>query len=72
MTIALPLSEETFEAELVADESGVLSVYEPSRAKMKAFYPLAAVLKIGWRIVRASPEEQALLDAHGFGSRRVQ
>jgi hypothetical protein len=36
-----------------------------------AFYPLAAVLKIGWRIVRASPEEQALLDEHGFGSRRM-
>jgi len=30
------------------------------------------VLKIGWRIVAASPEEQALLDAHGFGSGRVQ
>jgi hypothetical protein len=38
---------------------------------MRAFYPLAAVLKIGWRIVRASPEDQALLDAHGFGSGRA-
>jgi hypothetical protein len=47
-------------------------LYEPSRAKHRAFYPLAAVLKIGWRIVRASPEEQALLEAHGFGPRRVQ
>jgi hypothetical protein len=36
------------------------------------FYLLEDVLKIGWRIVSASPEEQALLDAHGFGSRRVQ
>ena len=72
MTITVPLSGDTFEAELEADESGVLMMYEPSRARMRAFYPLAAVLKIGWRITSASPEEQALLDAHGFGSGRVQ
>jgi hypothetical protein len=33
---------------------------------------LSAVLKIGWRIVHASLEEQALLEAHWFGSRRIQ
>jgi hypothetical protein len=33
---------------------------------------LSAALQNGWRIVRASPEEQAMLDAHGFGSRRIQ
>jgi hypothetical protein len=33
---------------------------------------LSAALTLGWRIERASPEEQALLDAHGFGSRRIQ
>jgi hypothetical protein len=33
---------------------------------------LSAALQNGWRIVRASPEEQALLDAHGFGSGRIQ
>jgi hypothetical protein len=47
-------------------------LYEPSRAKRRAFGQLAAVLKIGWRIVSASREEQALLDAPGFGSGRVQ
>jgi hypothetical protein len=41
VTIAVPLSGETFEAELVADESGVQMLYEPSRAKHRAFYPLA-------------------------------
>ena len=41
-------------------------LYEPSRAKPRAFYTLAAVLKIGWPIVRTSPEEQTLLNAHGF------
>jgi hypothetical protein len=33
---------------------------------------LSAALQNGWRIVTASPEEQALLQAHGFGSGRVQ
>ena len=70
--IAVPLSGDTFEAELEAEESGVLMLYQPSRARMRAFYPLAAVLKIGWRIVRVSAEEQALLDVHGFGSGRAQ
>jgi hypothetical protein len=31
--------------------------------------PRAAVLKLEWRIASASPEEQAMLDAHGFGRR---
>ena len=72
MTIALPLSEETFDTELVADESGVLMVYEPSRVKMKAFYPLAAVLRIGWRIVRARHPRAGAARGARFGSRRVQ
>jgi hypothetical protein len=73
MTIAVPTSSGwTFDAELVADDSGVLMPYEPSRAKRRRFCQLAAVLKIGWRIVAASPEEQAMLNAHGFGSGRVQ
>jgi hypothetical protein len=50
----------------------VLMLYEPSRAKHRAFYPPAAVLEIRWRIVAASPEEPAVLDAHGFGSGSVQ
>jgi hypothetical protein len=73
MTIELPLSGETFEAELKEDDD-VLSVHERNRVsdERMEFYLLEDVLKIGWRIVSASPEEQALLDAHGFGSRRVQ
>jgi hypothetical protein len=72
VAITVPLSGDTFEAELEADERGVLMLYEPSRAKHLAFYPLADVLKIGWRILSASPDEQALLHVHGFGSGRVQ
>jgi hypothetical protein len=73
MTIELPLSGETFEAELKEDDD-VLSLHERNRVsdERMEFYLLEDVLKIGWRIVSASPEEQALLDAHGFGSRRVQ
>jgi hypothetical protein len=33
---------------------------------------LSAALQTGWRIVEASREEQALLETHRFGSRRVQ
>jgi hypothetical protein len=33
---------------------------------------LSAALQNGWRILRASPEEQALLEAHGFGSGMIQ
>jgi hypothetical protein len=32
-------------------------------------YLLTAVFKTRWRIASASPEEQAILDAHGFSSR---
>jgi hypothetical protein len=35
-------------------------------------YLLAAVPSIGWRIVNATAAERALLEAHGFGSGRVQ
>jgi hypothetical protein len=74
MTIELPLSGETFDAALKEDDGGVLWLHEPNRVSDEGmgFYLLADVLKIGWRIVAASPDEQALLDAHGFGSGRVQ
>jgi len=74
MTIELPLSGETFEADLKEDDRGVLWLHEPSRVsdERMGFYLLGDVLKIGWRIVQASPEERVLLHAHGFGSGRVQ
>jgi hypothetical protein len=74
MTIELPLSGETFEAELKEDDGGVLWLHELNTvgADRMGFYLLADVLKLAWRIVSASPEEQAMLDAHGFGSGRVQ
>jgi hypothetical protein len=73
VTIALPSTGETFEAQLEEDEFHMLWLNEPNRkARRMGRYLLSAVLNIGWRIVAASLEEQTLLDAHGFGSRRVQ
>jgi hypothetical protein len=70
MFIELPLSGETFEAELVEDQHGALWLAETSATTGRRIghQSLEAVLKIGWRIQRASAEEQAQLDAHGFGS----
>ena len=63
-----------FDAELVQDEFAMLWLHQTnSRGKRIGFQGLlSAVLTIGWRIVSASPEEQALLEAHGFGSGRLQ
>src|SRR5215210_2779304 len=74
MKIELPLSGETFEAELVADEHGTLCVPQRSAAigVRTEHSRLDHIVKLGWRIVQASPAEQALLDAHGFGSGPVQ
>jgi hypothetical protein len=74
MTIQLPLSDETFEAELVQDELGVLWVAERAAVAgvVMDYRRLAQVIDIGWRIVSAKPHEQALLDAHGFGTERLQ
>ena len=33
---------------------------------------LTAVLKIGWRIVESTPEERALLAAHGLATGTLQ
>ena len=74
MTIELPLSGETFEAELKEDAGGVLWPHGPNSVSGEpmGFYLLADVLKTGRRIVAASPEEQTILDVHGFGRGWVQ
>jgi hypothetical protein len=55
--------------QLVADERGVLHLLQ---ARPRIDFLLAAVLKIGWRIASATADERAMLEAHGFGSGRVQ
>jgi hypothetical protein len=73
MTIALSVSGQTSEPQLEEDEFHMLwLVHRNRRNSGRLQILLSAALQNGWRIVRASPEEQALLEAHGFGSRRVQ
>jgi hypothetical protein len=67
MTILVPRTGERFEAEVIADERGVLHLIARHVDDR-----LAAVPKIRWRIVETTPAERALLEAHGFGSGRVQ
>ena len=70
MTIAVPTSGGwTFEAQLEEDEWHMLWLNSPNRVmgKRQGRCLLSAVLKIGWRIVESTPEERALLEAHGFG-----
>jgi hypothetical protein len=55
-------------AQLEEDEFHMLWLNEPNRkGRRMGRYLLSAALQTGWRIVRASPEEQALLETHGFG-----
>lgn len=74
MTIAVSGNGPRFEAQLDQDEHGNLCVYQFGRTKDERVvsWGLGTVLAFGWRIVGATPGEQALLDAHGFGIRRVQ
>ena len=75
MTISVPTSGGwTFEAQLEEDEWHMLWLlkrYRPT-GTVQGRHLLTAVLKIGWRIVESTPEERALLEAHGLGSGRLQ
>jgi hypothetical protein len=72
VTIAAQLSGETSEGQLEEDEFHMLwLIHRNRRNSGRVQILLSAALQNGWRIVHASPEEQALLDAHGFGSGRV-
>ena len=74
MTIAVSANGPRFEAQLEEDEHGNLCLYQlgGTAGKRLVSWGLGTVLAFGWRIVRASPAEQALLDAHGFGRGWVQ
>jgi hypothetical protein len=69
MRITVPATGETFEAQLLADERGVLHLFQ---LRPRVDYLLAAVLKIGWQVVSATADERALLELHGFGSGKIQ
>jgi hypothetical protein len=69
VTIEVSANGPNFEAQLDEDEHGDLCLYQLGRTRGERLvsWGLGTVLAFGWRIVRASPAEQALLDAHGFG-----
>jgi hypothetical protein len=55
--------------QLVADDNGVLHLLH---TQPRIDFLLAAVLKIGWRIVDSTPEERAMLTAYGYASGWIQ
>ena len=61
-------TDETFEAQLRADDQNVLCPIDATDGP----YQLAVALQGGWRILDATPSERVVLEAHGFGSGRVQ
>jgi hypothetical protein len=69
--ITLPSSGETFDGQLEEDEFHMLWLVNRNRSGGLRFL-LSAALQTGCRIVEVTPAEQALLEAHGFGSRRIQ
>jgi phage tail sheath gpL-like len=73
VTISLRATGETSEGQLEEDTFHMLwLVHRNRRNSGRVQILLSAALQNGWRIVDASPAEQALLEAHGFGSRRIQ
>ena len=73
MTIYIPVNGHMIEAELEADLHGSVWIHEFRAATGERIvsWDLVAVLKLGWRIVDASPDEQAVLETHGFWSGRT-
>ena len=75
MTIAVPTSGGwTFEATLEEDEWHLVWLLKRHRSTgtVQGRYLLTAMLTIGWRILESTPNERALLEAHGLASGRVQ
>jgi hypothetical protein len=68
-----PASGETSEAQLEEDAFHMLwLVHRNRRNSGRVQILLSAAPQNGWRIVDTTPAEQALLEAHGFGSGWVQ
>jgi hypothetical protein len=63
MVILIPATNERLPVRLVEEPFGplCLTMGHPERIA----YVLKPVLDIGWRIIDSTPDERALLDAHG-------
>jgi hypothetical protein len=63
--VEIPATGERIEARLIRDDpSGPLSLTLGRSGHVT--YVLTAMLDIGWRIVEATPDERALMAAHGI------
>jgi hypothetical protein len=62
VTVKIPAEREQVDMQLAEDEAGLYL----RTALGRTTYSLRSVLNIGWRIVATTPEELALLHAHGF------
>ncbi len=73
VTIFIPVNGHIIEAELEADLHGIVWIhaFRAATGERIVSWDLVAVLKLGWRIVDASPDEQAVLETHGFWSGRT-
>jgi hypothetical protein len=64
VTIHIPATSERVEMRLSEDEFGLL--YLEGAPYGVGTYSLRGMLDLGWQIVDSTPDERALLDAHGF------
>jgi hypothetical protein len=60
----VPATGERIDALLIEDGCGMLCLKVGRRTGL-IDYALKGVLDIGWRIIDSTPDERALLDAHG-------
>ena len=69
----MPVVGQTSKGQPEEDEFHMLwLIHRSGRNSGRVQILLSAALQNGWRIVEATPAERALLDAHGFGSGRIQ
>jgi hypothetical protein len=65
MIIEVPATGERIDALLVEDGCGMLCLKVGRRSGV-IDYAFTSVLDIGWRIIDSTPDELALLQAHGL------
>ena len=65
MIIEILSTGERAEAHIVEDDPAAALTVTFGRTT-PAWYQLAAMVKLGWRVVEASPRERAVLSAHGI------
>jgi hypothetical protein len=65
MIVEIPYTGERAEAHIVEDDPAAPLTVTFGRTR-PAWYRLAPMVELGWRVVEASPRERAMLAAHGI------